>query len=75
MESARSCRFKSVSFHAMMLTAFVFLLVATALPIIFFSYYENKIIISALSDDLVEQISKDDDRKNKQLFHARIDNG
>ena len=42
----------------MILTAFVFLLIAAALPIIFFSYYEDKTIISALSDDLVEQISK-----------------
>ena len=32
---------KSVSFHAMMVMAFVFLLVTTALPIIFFSYYEE----------------------------------
>ncbi len=54
----RVLRFKSVSFHIMILMTFVFLLVATALPIIFLSYYKDKIIISALSDDLVEQISK-----------------
>ena len=66
--SARSGIFKSVSFHTMMLTAFVFLLVTTALPIIFFSYYEDKIIISALSDDLVEQISKATIEKTSNYF-------
>ena len=65
---AKSSRFKSVSFHAMMLMAFAFLLVTTALPIIFFSYYENRIIISALSDDLVEQISKAMIEKTSNYF-------
>ncbi len=68
MESAGSRRFKSVSFHAMMLTAFVFLLLAAALPIIFFSYHEDKTIISVLSDDLVEQISKTTIERTSSYF-------
>jgi adenylate cyclase len=42
----------------MIVIAFVFLLVAAALPIILFGYYEDKIIISALGKDLIEQISR-----------------
>ncbi len=66
--SAISGIFKSVSFHTMMLTAFIFLLITTALPIIFFSFYEDKTIVSALSDDLVEQISKATIEKTSNYF-------
>ncbi|MGO9375133.1 MAG: adenylate/guanylate cyclase domain-containing protein [Syntrophobacteraceae bacterium] len=64
----RVLRFKSVSFHIMILMTFVFLLVATALPIIFLSYYKDKIIISALSDDLVEQISETTIERTSNYF-------
>ncbi len=46
-----------VSFHTMILTAFVFLLTAAVLPVLLLSYYEDKDIISTLGNDLIAQIS------------------
>jgi adenylate cyclase len=61
-------KFKSVSFYAMMVIAFVFLLVASALPIILFSYYQDKAIISALGNDLIEEKSKSAIEKTSNYF-------
>jgi adenylate cyclase len=52
----------------MMVAAFVSLLVTAALPITFFSYHQDKVIISALNDDLVEHISKATIEKTSNYF-------
>jgi adenylate cyclase len=52
----------------MMVIAFVSLLVVSALPIILFSYYQDKAIISALGNDLIEEKSKAAIEKTSNYF-------
>jgi adenylate cyclase len=52
----------------MMVVAFVFLLTASALPIIVFSFYQDKAIISALGYDLMEAISRAAIEKTNDYF-------
>ena len=59
---------KGLSFHVAMVAAFVFLLVITVLPIIFFGYYQEKIVISDLGNDLIEHISKAAIEKTSNYF-------
>ncbi len=64
----RPFNLKSVSFHVTMVVAFVCLLATAALPIILFGYYESKIIISDLGNDLIEQTSKTVIEKTANYF-------
>ena len=66
--SVKPPKFKSVSFNAMMVIAFVFLLAASSLPIILFSFYQDKTIISALGYDLIDEISKAAIEKTSDYF-------
>lgn len=63
-----SYKVKSVSFHTMLLVAFVFLLVTSALPIILISFYKDKGIISNLGNDLIDHISMAAIEKTSNYF-------
>jgi adenylate cyclase len=64
----RPPKFKSISIHAMMVIAFVFLLVASTVPIILFSYYQDVTIIAALGNDLIEEKSRSAIERTSNYF-------
>jgi len=60
--------FKSRSFYVTILSAFVSLLLITVLPIMFFVYRQDKIIISDLTSELIEQNSRTIIEKTSNYF-------
>ncbi|MEN6439815.1 MAG: adenylate/guanylate cyclase domain-containing protein [Syntrophobacter sp.] len=54
---ARASIFKSHSFYLKILSVFLCLLILTLVPVIYYNYCGNKLIVLELSDDLTDQIT------------------